>query len=655
MPILVLPVLTVLPGTWISFGLPLGEFRWQVRLALGVGFSPAVLAIELLALKVLGFDFAHAAPMILAVNLPAAALLIRRLPEVRRPHFSATFAVASLLFLILAASVMLPWFLVPRYRLFSWHALLHTDVIYALTRHGVLPEEPEMAGLTLAYDWVGESYWSTLGWLSNWSPTSMYPVTNLIWLLISFVLAYEIAHVALGLHSSTALLAVGLLLLGTQMVGSVAWLIVQDVHRWAWYLGDVRNTALLMAHQGFEDMPFAIALVLGLTLVCLLGLQRKVAWIGALVCAVMISIALVYPILFPMACLMAAGTAWALAGRWAKSVPAYEARELWALIAGWAVSISICVAFLAVISGDRGMSSVHFFESGKLSRSVQVTSSLLAYLIPAIPFIAKSFASRSGPGLVLAFTGFGSAALYVFCGLNQLESKLIAAATIPFAFLSAAGLEPVLEKLPRARWALAVLVPLALAAVQLSYAYRLGAGIPSNLGTAPRINEESFWIALSPDEEDAAWTRAVRESTPADTVVVARKPGIHLAPFVARSLYFPSDYDEGSAKEYTVSPAGYSVDKRYTLLQQRGYSGRVWDQRLRTIEALYGETDPTTLVRTLQKLQELKRPIAIYFKGEGAPALVWLREHHVGKELFSDNRGSVWFIEFGTPITDRAF
>jgi len=645
MRILLLGILTILPGSWITFGLPLREFNWKARLALGVAFSPVVLAIELGGLRAIGLDFARAARMILVANLPAVILLMRRLPRLRalRPSIACVFA--SLLFVIVAGSAVAPWLLVPRYRPFSWHALLHTDVIYALTRNGLVPEEPELAGLVLAYDWVGAVYWSTLGWLSDWSPTSMYPVTNLIWLLVAFVLAYEVAHTGLGLRHSTALFGVGLMFFGTQVVGCLAWLVAQDAHRWFWALGDVRNTAMVMSFQGFEDKPFAIALILGLALVCSVGMRQRVAYLGVLVPALMISVAVIYPILFPMACLLSGGMVVGLASGWAQESADYKRRELLVLVGGWVISVAVFLMFLAVVSTDRTIASIRFLHSGRWSRSYQITTSLFAYLICAAPFVVRSLVSRSGPALAFALTGSCLMALYVFCGLNDLESKLINAAAIPFAFLAAGGLEPLLDTLPRGRWALVLLVPLALATVHLLHAYHLGAAVPSNLTNAPRISEGSFWIALSSTEEDAAWTKAVRESAPSETVVVARKTGIHLAPFLARSLYFPSDYDDASLTGYRMSPAGYSVDKRHTLLGQRGYSQATWDERLTVTEELYGPADAATMTVVLQRLQALGRPLAIYFPSDRAPALAWLRREQIGTQLFSDGTNVVWIIE----------
>jgi len=655
MGVLFLAGLTVLPGAWITFSLPFDEFSWKVRLALAVALSPAILAVQFLALELTGIEFAQTALILVVINVSAGFILLRHLHLPQELHLSPTTIFGTLLFLILAGALVLPWLIIPGYRLFSWHALLHSDVIYALTRNRLIPEEPELAGLTLAYDWAAAVYWSVLGWLSNWSPTAMYPATNLIWLLVAFVLAYEVAKTGLGLYRSTALFAVGLLFLGSQIIGVVVWLVANDAHRWEWILGTVNNSALFNMYLGFEDKPFVIALLLGLELVCLVSMQRQVRWLGVIISSLVIGVGLIYPIFFPMACLLAGGTIFLLASRWAKGLPYYKPSELLLLIGGLAVSIIVCMAFLELTTRDRAVPTLQLVQSGRWSRGLQVITTLLVFLVLAAPFIVRSFLNRDGSVMVLTATGFSLGALYVFIRLSQAtngaaEDKLIFGAAIALAPLAAAGCDGLFRRLNRAGWVLALVVTLVFASLNSLYMFRLGAGVPTNLVNAPQLSEESFWIALEPSEKDAAWTKAVRESTPTDTIVIALEPGIHLAPFLARSLYFPSDYDEHSIIAYTEAPAGYSVDKRFLFLQQRGYSEKIWDERLKLVESLYRETDSTRLAAILESLQELNRPLAIRFASQTVPALNWLRNENIGTEFFSDSTSIVWFIEPHTPL-----
>lgn len=658
MNLLFLGILTVLPGAWITFGLPFEEFSRRVRLALGVALSPAVVAIQFLVARFIGMDFASATLVVLFVDVPCALLLMRSLLKARHIQVSRTLVLGSSVFLILAASLMLPWLLIPQYRVFSWHSLLHTDVIYALTRNRLLPEEPELAGLTLAYDWFGEIYWSVLGWLSNWSPTAIYPVTNLIWLLVAFVLAYELCKEGLGLHTATALFGVGIMFLGSQIIGVSAWLLANDTHRWQWILGTVNNTALLNEYQGFEDLPFAFAVLLGLALVCLVSLRRRIRLLPLLVASLVISTGLIYPILFPMACLLSGGTIFLLASRWPKDLPYYKPSELLLLAGGLAIAIVVSLAFLRLTTTDRTIPALQLLQGGRWSRSLQMLTTLLPFILLAAPFIVKSFLNRFGPAMLLTMTGLSLAALYTSTRMSQTisgaaEDKLFFGCAIALAPLSAAGVDRLFRRFARTRWALVLVVPLILAILNALFMFRLGAGIPSNLAAAPRVNENSFWIALAPDEEDMSWTRVIRESTPIDTIVVALKPGIHLQSFLARSLYFPSDYDGRSIVEYRVSPAGYSVDKRFFFLQQRGYSESIWNERLGVVETLYRETDSTRLEAVLQSLQDLKRPLAIHFSNRASPALAWLKNRQIGAELFSDSANVVWFIMRPSALPNR--
>lgn len=648
MNILVLGILAVFPGSWVTFGLPL-EFNGKTRLAMAVALSPAILGIEYLAIKFVGIDFANAALILLAVNLPSGYFLMRRLHWSLR--VSRTLIVASLLFSIFAGSLILLWLLIPGYRPFSWHALLHTDVIYEVTRSRLLPEEPEMAGLTLAYDWMGEIFWSVLGWLSNWSPTSMYPVTNLIWLLIAFVLAFELAKSGLGLHSSTALFGVGLLFLGNQIIVISTSVITNDIHHWEWILGTDQIAPLLAWYRGFEDMPFVFPLLLGLALVCLVGMRRRVRFLSAIIVSLMIAIGLIYPLFFPMACLLSGGTIFLLISRWARGLPRYEPRELFLLVAGFVVSVIVFLAFLTAITKDRANPSFQLLQAGRWSRGFQALTALLPLVLLAAPFVVKAILKRDGPTIVLTATGVFLVGLFLFTKVSYLEPKFIDASVIAVAPLSAAGVEQLFGRLTRMRWVLALMVPVALAIINFQYWFGLGAGTPSNLANAPQFSEDSFWIALAPSEKDMAWTSAVRASTPIDTIMVVLKPGIHLEPFIARSLYFPSDYDERSNIEYTVSPAGYSVDKRVYLLEQRGYSERVWDERLQVIKSFYDETDRTKSILVLQALQRLNRPLAIHFSSETVPALTWLRQEKIGSEFYSDSRNIIWFIERPVPVS----
>src|SRR5918996_2746313 len=252
-----LAAMTILPGSWLTFGIPLDELNWRTRLALGAALSPVVLAIQLYLLRILHVDFASAVLVILFVNLHCLIFVMRSLPSINFSRFRTSFWIASVILSSLVGLMLTLWIFIPNFRTVSWHALLHTDIIYLISRNPFLPEEPDMANIALAAPWMDHVYWSIAGWLTNWPPTIVYPITNIIWLIIAFVLAYELASQGLGLQNSTALLSVGLTFVGTNVVGAVGYLVTR---KWE-FLGDIRYTPLLGKYFGFETIPFALVLI----------------------------------------------------------------------------------------------------------------------------------------------------------------------------------------------------------------------------------------------------------------------------------------------------------------------------------------------------------------------------------------------------------
>src|SRR5919109_1027792 len=255
MRLLLLAAMTILPGSWLTFGIPLDELNWRTRLALGAALSPIVLAIQLYLLRILNFDFAPAVLIILFANLPCLIFIKRSLPRINFSGVSTAFWVASIIISSLLGLMLTLWIVIPNFRAVSWHALLHTDIVYLIARNPFFLEEPDMANIHLAAPWIDHVYWAITGWLADRPPTVIYPISNIVWLIITFVLAYELASSGLGLHNSTSLLSAGLTFVGTNIVGAIGYLISG---KWE-FLGDIRYTPLLGKYFGFETIPFALA------------------------------------------------------------------------------------------------------------------------------------------------------------------------------------------------------------------------------------------------------------------------------------------------------------------------------------------------------------------------------------------------------------
>lgn len=638
--LLAIPIIisfTLLPGAWVACGLPLDALRWPVRLAFSGVLSPIILALQMLLLKALGLPFVLIPLVLFVVNLPALYLIWRIVRTAQAVKWREPALYGGLALLgILALYVLLPWQVIPNLRTFAWHALWHTDISYALTRNTFLPEEPELAGVTLAYGWVGHVYWSIIGWSTNLPPTQIYALSNLIWLLFTFILAYALG-IGLRLQRAAALLNVGLLFLGTNVIGAIAWTVNRDWHWQQNYLGDIRYTPLLGKYLGFETMPFAFALLIAVALLSTLALQQPIRNLAVLLFITLTGLGLVYPILFPAGCLLVGGLWVLLVTRLDPATPIYRWRELLWLAAGVGASVFVTFAFLTIVTQDRSNGAVGLSTMQEMKPKLFHLLSALLLFAPALVAVVPHIWQRFSPTLLLTATALGVMVLYVVANLDTLEYKYILAATIVAAPVAAAGIERVLVRRPRLQWGLALVMPVAFFIIHQTLMLKVGAQIPSNLVHAPRLSEDSFWLSLADSEANADWTAAVRTLTPENTVVITENSAIHISSFLARALYAPSDGDG-------TQTAGYSVDNRFNLLTWRGYPVQLYEERLAVIKTIYNTTDTTEMNDALAQVMTLHRPVVIAFRPT-VPMVQWLREEAIGQELFASTSHVVWLLE----------
>jgi len=656
MQLLAIPIFIIfstLPGAWVAYGFPLQALRWPARLALGGALSPVVLAAQMMVLKAFGLPFTIIPTILLLINLPVIYFIWRSISQTQnageQPQRTQTqvgervvLYGGGLFFAILALYLWLPWQFIQNLRPFAWHALWHTDISYALTRNTFLPEEPELAGLTLAYGWVGHAYWSIIGWSTNLPPTITYALSNGIWLLFTFLLVYELGITGLRLQRPTALLGVGLTFLGTNVIGALAWTVKRDWHWQQQYLGDIRYTPLLGKYLGFETMPFAFALLIAVALLCTLALRYHLPRLAAPLGITLTALGLIYPILFPVGCLLVGGLWLLLIIRLDPATPQYRWREVLWIAAGVGASVFIAFAFLTLVTQDRSNGAVSLTALAEMKPKFLHLVSALLLFVPAALAILLGLFKRSGPVLLLTAVGLGSMALYVVTSLDNLEYKYMLAVTIVAAPLAASGIEWFLLRWPKVQWGLAFATTITLVFIHQTLMFSVGAQIPENLVHAPMLQEDTFWVSLAPSEENAAWTTAVRTQTTENTVVVTQNSAIHISSFVARPLYAPSDIDG-------TESSGYSVDNRFNLLTWRGYPAQLYEERLAVVKTVYSATSTPELQAALTTLLLLNRPVAIDF-ARNIPMLQWLRDEGIGSELFADDTHVVWLLQ---PLTSN--
>lgn len=663
----IIVVLTLLPGAWIAYALPLRSLRWYARLALAITFTPVVITSQVLILKAIQVPFSLIPTLLLLVNLPALLLLVRAFWQPTTPFALAPANAARRatmvgigggvsLVALLFAYLALPWRLVNGIRPFAWHALWHTDITYALTRNALLPEEPELAGMHLSYGWFGHLLWSVVGWATNLPPTLLYTITNMIWLLAAVALAYALCRQGLQLSRPTALLGTGTIFVGTNALGVVAWLYARDWHWQSYYLGDLRYTPMLGKYIGFETMPFAFALLLALLLVSVLALRVTIPRLALILTLLLSGLGLIYPILFPAGCLVVGllwlllATGWSAHGQ--ADGPHYSARTLIWLIIGGAISLVITFGFLQIVTIDGNNAPIHVSAMAAMKpKSLQAMTALLLF-VPGLVYVASVKRRQRAPVLLMVASMVAMMALYVVADLEALEYKYILAATMAAAPLGAAGVGQLLTALPLPKrittpmqWGVASIILLGLVGANQLLMLRVGAQVPTNLGNAPAIDEAAFWLQLQPQQQEAPWVAAIRDQTPANTIVVTTESRIHLSPFLGRSLYAPSDVD-GTAI------AGYSVDNRYNLLSWRGYAPALLEERLQTVQALYGKAsfDRGDTATALMQILALGRPLAVHLSTDSA-LHHWLVAQQIGEELAIDRVADTGGDEMGVAET----
>lgn len=631
--------LTILPGSWIMYGLPISGIAPVARLAMAIALSPSVIGLQLLILEGLGAPFAISANALVFLNLPCVLLLVRRLrAEKVNGNLKSWLLFAPSLLMITAIPVLL-WSLIPGLRTYEWETLLHTDVVYTIARDGVYVEETNLAGLNLAYGWIGHSYWSLIGWLGDWAPTTIYPFTNVLWIMATFVLGYELGKSGLGFHPTTALLGVTLLFLGTNVVGVVLLIMTGYSEWWARYFGDMRYSPFLSKFYGFDTMLWGMALLIGLALVYTLALRRRMAFLNSLTVILLVSLGLTYPVLFPAGLVLAGCFMLLVIARLTEDLPEYTGGEIARL--GFAILFSVIVAglYIGLTTADRdaGIFSISGIQDIRF-KTIRFLGAMgplmLMAALPLIDFVRR----RHEPALLLVLSAMALSAVYIIIDLTQLEYKYVLAATVGLAFLAAAALDRLFWQRPGLGAVIMTTVTAGLVAINLLLVFQSRAHIPGNLTQGAPLDEGSFWIGLSPSEPDSAWTSAIREKTPENTVVIAQRPGMKLSVLVGRSMYIPSDLEGGYVP-------GYNLNQRFYLLKQRGYPKDIYERRLKVVETLYTSEYEEEIIEALQDLKELRRPVAICFPRRDSYSLRWMQSQSAGRVLFSDSQYIVWFID----------
>lgn len=628
--------LMVLPGAWLTLMVREGSIgeRWMLAIAL----SPLVAGIQFVLLRLAGLGFETATLVVILVNL-GSLVLIRRWPW-RAPSTMTTQqkAIAGLLFLAVAACVAIPWIAEPAFRRFSWHGLLHTDIIYAIARGGLPPEDPSLAGVTLSYPWLGHVWWAMISWALGISPTILYLGSNLVLLAVLGVFLFKTAR-ELGAPVPLALAVPAALALGPDLPGLVGWSLIppnQDGIAWA-LLGDLRTTPFVQKFVSFEAMTFGLALFGALLLLITRSAKRNLPMPRTVTVALILGIAALYPNLFPAALLVPG----------ALLLVRFRAE----FGGGWGTAIRRVGggALILIAAAVLGALVIEFFIHGR-SEGVLALSSLPAIAKKAVaaaiglgPFaLATGWLWRATDGgeraavEALAWAAAGAIALNLLLrmgGLNEYKFFYAAGMCLMPPALVAFG--RLWLSTPARQWTLAGVLPLLLALVMAGYTVHR---VPRSGSTPLPVHAGEFHLGLAPAAAAAEWTEAVRTGTPLNTVLVVHRPDFVVSAFSDRSQYVQTERDR---KQF-----GFNLSSYANLVSLRGYSQELVDRRVALEDQLYAPGTPDdTLTALVGELRSLGRPIALVVTPEsGAHLQEWLDAGDVGCPLYTGTGGIVTIL-----------
>lgn len=632
-------VLIILPGAWLAFAPGSNHLSYSARFALAVALSPLVTAVQFYGFRLAGLTFQQAVPALQLLNL-GSVLLIGRAFAIKRPRMSwRQGLLGGAVFASVASCVAIPWLWEPGFRRYSWHGLVHTDIVYAFARGALLPEEPELAGVPLAYPWMGHLYWSLLAWSADLSPTIIYLISNLALLAATGVLGYWLTR-ELGGSEPTSLAVPVILALGTSIPGLIGWSVIPPNGDSLWWaiLGDLRYAPFLLKFVTFEIMTFGLALYAALVFLCVIALRYYGRFELFLTPVVVAAIGALYPNLLPAAALLLAGLIAVLFWGHRYLEGRYTTRTFLGLVisAGLAVAVGVLFVQLYTMSRSTGDLSISSFAA-LVKKSIAASLALVPFVLAAYWMWRSEPNHRRGPLLTLGFAACGAVALNLLLrtsGLN--EYKFFVAAGFCLAAPAAIGLERVVLNTQRSRWGLLAALPVLLALVMVSYSAKR---IPHHGSPPMDAKEGSFWLALTRDNPETQWTHAVRTQTPLDAFLIVKDPMFHAPAFTGRPLFVPFDGDRVHF--------GYNMESRFNLLELRGYNPQLFNERRYLISRVYDpDSGSDDRAETLRRLRLLGRPIAIVFgPNEGQTFVRWLRSRKIGLDVFAGHGGrSVYLI-----------
>jgi len=631
-------ILNILPGAWITFGLPLRQFAFSCRLLTGVLLSPLVVGLEFYAVRLLGASFEQTSIVLVFLNLPALYLIWRHGKRITVPE-RRTWLAWSLVILI-SAICLLPVFLQPGTRMYVGHNWVYSEPVYAFAKGELLPEDPDLAGTKMMYPiWGGLIHQAILSYLLDSPPMFNYIWTNLVYLVVVFGfsigLIEEFGGGWLAKLSSGVWLFLGANSAGYALEVLLPKQLTEAVRIW----GDGRYTPWVLKFMDFNTMPVILGIFVALAYLLIRHSPERFTKDFLFVLFLLVScVGIFYPILYPPVCAILGAKAIAVLLERREVHGENRYRPIAALATVLLLSAAVVFAHYLFLTQGRATSKMVLISevlalSRKTVEFLVVTSPLLAGLAIAFP---KYWKERRAACIVLGLAALASFVLTVMFNLPfwDNEYKFVFTAAICMAPFSGLAMEHLVRKWGPVRGfpivALALLLLFGVAVHRMLFLDWTGGR------THPLTDVRNFYIRLDPSDRFSGIFEALRLKTPLNTIVTIQKVKWHPPTFTNRSLYM--QYER-------MSFPGVNQGRDTLLARVRGNGEKIVKERQQTLVDLYESPDDARRAQSVSRLLELRRPIAIVLDTRHAALLEWLKASTRGTAVYEGNGMTLWLIQ----------
>lgn len=624
-------LILLLPGTSLTTLLPLSGISPGRKFLIGLTLSPVVAAAEFYILRLAGLSFSQTAYLLVAINALLLPALITQLRRIQLPSPKTLMIAASALAVPL--SFLYIQFQSPHVRAYSGHAWMHADIAYAIANGELAPEDPELAGVGLAYPWIAHVYHAVLSSVLDSSPVFTYFWVNLFSLLLIYALIAAVTENLSG-NVFSQIASVLWLSFGVNFCGQLLGLIFPSND---WMFGDYRYSPWLKKFFFFEQLS------LGLGIFAALVFLASCTWPGTLTKARSVLVALlisgvgvIYPLLLPAACGLVGGTILSLL--WERRVRPHQAfNQLLALLAAAAVGIAVALSYLSLILRDRaGPSIVEIsWPSHMAAKSLRIVLVLAPLLAGVVVCWRECWTRRRSEAVVLLTGAAASIFLYVVFHLPNYDNeyKYVFPAAMCLAPFAALAHERLVRRLGRRAW----IGGLVIAVLPVPFVVDMYKNWPWASRGAPRLESHGFNLRVADHGPLAAVCDAIARRTPASAVVVVENAELHLPTLTRRKLYV-------SPSQKTPRP-GINLVSDYLLTAVKGYDARLVRSRQSVVRDLFRSTSAARRRWALGQVLGLGRPVVLILDNTKHFALIqWLDEEALGARLYSNGPLVVWLI-----------